>query len=337
MPDGMTATHPPVPSAITQYFLPEELGESEALSAWEQRNNQSARGAGNSRLAYKPVLLGQATVRYQDKKTSLYTARTYAFMIPDVPSTGLVHWEDYPADPVNPRDVSGTPLKENAIFAEPPAALIDEKRMKALEREMKDMLYNTANLTLPFNPHLKIYGNPDEDYSVFQSNVQQAAREGRDEEVDKLTSKYDNLLDKMEDKLRRKLRELDAEKKELGDRKREELFTAGEAALSLLKGRTAYTLSRASRATRMRRQTVEDLSESEEVIQEIEAEMRELEQQFDQELQQINDRWVSIANTVEDYLVTPYKKDIHIEMFGVGWVPSWAVNINGQMVLIEAI
>ncbi|MEO0563271.1 MAG: hypothetical protein AAF125_14275, partial [Chloroflexota bacterium] len=123
----------------------------------------------------------------------------------------------------------------------------------------------------------------------------------------------------------------------LGDRKREELFTAGEAALSLLRGRTAYTLSRTSRATRMRRQTVEDLAESEEVIQEIEAEMRELEVQFDQELQQINDRWVAIANTVEDYLVTPYKKDVHIELFGVAWVPSWAVQINGQIVLIEAI
>ena len=337
IPEGMKQAQPPVPSAINTYFLPEKLGEGEALRAWEEQNNTSARGAGNAQLAYKPVLLGQASVRYQDKKTSLYTARTYTFMIPELPSAGLVHWEDYAANPVDLREISGDPLRERALYAEIPAPMIDEKRMKALERELKDMLYNTANLTLPFNPHLKIYGNPDEDFSVFQSRVHQAAREGRDAEVDKLTSKYDNLLDKMDDKMRRKIRELEAEKKELGDRKREELFTAGEAALSLLRGRTTYTLSRASRATRMRRQTVEDLSESEEVLQEIESEMRELEQQFDQELQQINERWVQIANTVEDYLITPYKKDIHMELFGVAWVPSWAVNINGRMVLIEAI
>ncbi|MEL7234002.1 MAG: hypothetical protein AAGK74_05870, partial [Chloroflexota bacterium] len=140
----------------------------------------------------------------------------------------------------------------------------------------------------------------------------------------------------MDDKLRRKIRELDAEKKEIGDRKREELFTAGEAALSLLRGRTAYTLSRASRATRMRRQTSEDLKESEEVIVEIENEIGELEQQFEVELGQLNERWAAIANTVEDYLVTPYKKDIHTELFGVVWVPYWFASIGGQPTLIEA-
>ena len=112
---------------------------------------------------------------------------------------------------------------------------------------------------------------------------------------------------------------------------------AGEAVFSLLKGRTAYTLSRASRATRMRRQTDEDLTESEEVIAEIESEIIELEQQFEQELHQLNERWASIANTVEDYLITPYKKDIHVELFGIGWIPHWFAMVNGQPVMIPAI
>jgi hypothetical protein len=327
---------PALPSAISQYFLPETIGQTDALQAWEQRSGTSARGAGQARLVYKPAVFGQANLRYQDKKTSLYTARTYAFRIDDLPSAGLIHWEEYATDPINAREVSGTPLAQGALFADVPASMQDDKRIKALEKEMVDMLYNTANLTLPLNPHLKIYGNPDEDYSVFQSRVHQAAREQRDAEVDKLTAKYENLLDRMDDKMRRKIRELDAEKKEIGDRKREELFTAGEAALSLLRGRTAYTLSRASRATRMRRQTSEDLKESEEVILEIEQEMAELEQQFEVELNQLNERWAAIANTVEDYLVTPYKKDIHTELFGVTWFPHWYAIINGQPVLMPA-
>jgi vacuolar-type H+-ATPase subunit H len=324
-------------SAITQYFLPEVLTERDALAQWEQRTNSSARGAAPARLGYRPMLLGQSTVRYQDKKTSLYTARTYTFMIPDLPATGLIHWEDYATEQLDPRKVAGTPLMQNALFGEVPSALQDDKRLKGLQGEMVDMLYNTANLTLPLNPHLKIYGNPDEEFSVFQSRVHQTARELRDAEVDKLTAKYENLLDKLDDKMRRKVRELDAEKKELGDRKREELFTAGEAALSLLRGRTTYTLSRASSATRMRRQTDEDLKESEEVLAEIEKEMAEVEQQFELELQQLNQRWVTIANTVEDYLITPFKKDIHVELFGVGWVPVWITTVNGALIVVEAI
>jgi len=111
----------------------------------------------------------------------------------------------------------------------------------------------------------------------------------------------------------------------------------GEAAFSLLKGRTTYTLSRASRATRMRRQTDEDLTESEEVIAEIQREIAELEQQFEVELHQLNERWAGIANTVEDYLVTPYKKDIHVELFGIGWIPHWFTMVNGQPMMMPAI
>ena len=336
IPNEFQPTQPALPSSISQYFLPENLSQTEALQQWEQGANRSAHAAGNARIAYKPVVFGQANVRYQDKKTSLYTARNYAFRIDDLPAAGLLHWEDYAVEPINPREVSGEPLHENALFKEVPATMQNEKRFKTLEKELKDMLYNTANLTLPFNPHLKIYGNPDEDYSVFQSNVMQAAREERDAEVDQLTAKYEKALDSLDDKLRRKIRELDAEKKEIRDRKLEEIFTAGEAAIGLLRGRTHYTLSRASRATRMRRQTTEDLTESEQVILEIEAEIAETEQSFEQELQQINERWAEIANTVEDYLVTPYKKDIHIELFGVAWMPYWLTTIGGQPELLSA-
>ena len=178
-------------------------------------------------MAYKPVILGQSNVRYQDKKTSLYTARVYAFQIDELPQTGLIHWEEHVADPIDAKRISGSPLVANPLFAELPTPMTDATRIKNLQKEMVDMLYNTANLTLPLNPHLKIYGNPDEEFSVFQSQVHQAARESRDAEVDKLTAKYENLMDKMDDKLRRKIRELDAEKKELGDRRREELFTSG--------------------------------------------------------------------------------------------------------------
>lgn len=333
---GFSPTQPALPSAITQYFLPERLSEGQALQAWEQRNNTSARGVGQMQLAYQPMLLGQATVRYQDKKTMLYTARTYAFKIPELPATGLIHWEDYAADPIDPRNVSGSPLRQGAMFASPPVSLTDPKRLKDVERELVDRLYNTAKLTLPFNPHLKMYGSPEEEFSVFQGRVYQTAREQRDAEVDKLTKRYEGLMDTLEDKLRRKIRELEAEKKELSDRKRQEIFTAGEAALSLLRGRTTYTLSRVSSATRMRRQTDEDLKESNDVIGEMEREMAELEQKFELELQQLNQKWANIANTFEEYLITPYKKDIQLEMFGVGWVPKWMAYINGQLVLIDA-
>src|SRR5690606_39899367 len=64
-------------------------------------------------------------------------------------------------------------------------------------------------------------------------------------------------------------RELRADQKEQQELQREELFTWGEAALSLLNGRTAYTLSRVSRARRYKGQAQEGVRESHEVMGDI--------------------------------------------------------------------
>ena len=38
----------------------------------------------------------------------------------------------------------------------------------------------------------------------------------------------------------------------------------------------------------------------------------------------------------EDYRVTPYKKDIYLGVFGIGWKPNWLVQVNGQLTIIPA-
>ncbi len=190
---------------------------------------------------------------------------------------------------------------------------------------------------IPYNPTLKLYGDPNAAQGEFLSQAAQAAREQRDQEIDKVTADYEKVVDKLEDRRERKVRELEAERKELADRRREQLYTTGEAVLSLLRGRTTYTLSRSSRARRYTRQTEEDLTESEEVIRDIDQELDDLQTKFEADLREVNDKWGKIANETEDYLVTPYKKDIHIDLFGVGWMPNWYAIVNSQEVLLPAL
>ncbi len=335
-PQGFTAAQPPVPSTTRQFFLPATINSQQAMSQWQQRTGAIvAGGVATPQLAYKPVLLGQAAVRYQQRSSSVYTARTYAFHVQDVERSGLIHWEQYQAPTVDTRSIASAAAGP-AIFGELPGGLTDAKRLKALEGELTDFLYNTARLSIPHNPTLNIYGDPDRDFSEYQALVQQAAREKRDAEIDKVSAKYQQLIDKLENQMTRKERELRAEKLELRDRKREELYTTGEAALSLFKGRTTYTLSRMSQATRMRRQTNEDLKESREVLRDIDREMDALEKRYEAELQQINDKWAQVAASTQEYLITPLKKDIQIELFGIGWIPYWYLLANGQALLLTA-
>ena len=138
------------------------------------------------------------------------------------------------------------------------------------------------------NPTLKLYGDPDAEPGAFQSQTVQAAREGRDAEIDKVTANFEKVIDRLEDRRQRKERELSAEKKELADRKREQLFTTGEAFFSLLKrAHDLHPVAHQPGTAVYTRQTQEDLRESKDVISELDQEMDELEQQVQQALQQV--------------------------------------------------
>jgi hypothetical protein len=335
LPEGFSNNKMSVTSRISEYFLPPQLNPNDAATQWSQQTGSAPGNVGGARLIYSPLLLAQAVVRYQDRKANVYTARVYTYAVPKLRQAGLIRWEEHQIQPIDARNIEDQP-QDNAGFSDVPSALTDSTRMKDIKREVTDMLYNTAMLVVPFNPELKIYGSPDSDFNEFQAAVQQAAREERDAEMDKTSQKYAGQMEKLEEQLKRKDMELRAEQKELRDRKREELFTTGEALLSLWKGRTNYTLSRMSRATRYRRQTKEDISESHETLEDLEREIVELEQDFERVLQGINDKWAQIADRTEEHVINPYKKDIQLELFGIGWFPAWYVVINGTPTIVNA-
>ncbi|GAB4571496.1 MAG: DUF87 domain-containing protein [Anaerolineae bacterium] len=334
-PGGFSSTRPVVPSAIAQFFIPDSTPLRTAIANWERQYGFQAQRYDGGTLVYRPFLLAQASVRYQDRKTGVNTVRRIAYHVPDVPRTGFVRWEQYRATPVDPASVAHEPYSA-AIFAEVPAVLTDPRRMKELAGEVADQIYHAAALTVLYSPTLKVYSDPDASRREFRVMLQALAREQRDAEVDKIAARYEAKLDKLDQRLRREIRELDEDRAELADRRREQLFTAGEAALSLFRGRTTYTLSRYSRTQRYSRQTQLDVRESEQEIAALEDQIEQVTQEMEAALRAVNEKWTQVAAEAEEYRITPYKKNVYLEMFGIGWLPFWYVMLNGQPVLLPA-
>lgn len=329
LPGGFSQSQPALTSSIDQYFLPTTITSQEAFG-------RAAAPTGQISLAYLPVLLAQSTVRYQHRASSIYTTRQYAFHVADLQSSGLIHWDEHQAPVVDTRQVARQPFGQ-AIFAEVPSGLMDARRLSGIQTELIDFLYSTARLIVPQHTQFKLFGDPDKDPSEFQAQVMHLAREKRDEEVQKLSVRYGDAMDKLEDRLRRKERELEAEKMELRDRRREQLYTTGEAIFSLMRGRTNYTLSRMSRTTRYKRQTEVDLKESRDVIGELERQMLTLEEEYQQKLQEVTDRWAAVATRIDELTLTPFKKDIGFDLYGVGWIPHYyALTASGQPIIAPA-
>lgn len=335
LPEGLNAAPPPVPSSTPQYYLPSTIAMEQAIRLWERQTGISARGYGGATLMYRPVLLAQVQVRYADRKSEVNTVLPYAFHVPHVPRAGLIHWDEYRAPYVDPRELSHTPFME-AAYGDLSPGLADSRRLTELKREIVDYLYQTASLTIMHNPELDLYAQPGMSRRDFLVQAQTIARQARDEELDRVMRQYDKRFDDLEAKLRKKARELAAEQQQLDTVRNEEMFTAGEAVLSLLRGRTTYTLSRVSRARRYKNYAQEDLAETEQAIAELEAQLDDLHAQMEAALHGIQEKWARAAAVVEDYRITPYKKDIYLDAFGIGWKPHWMIVINGQQQLIPA-
>ncbi|MFN8530912.1 MAG: DUF87 domain-containing protein [Anaerolineae bacterium] len=334
-PNGFSVTQPPLSGTASQIFVPADLTAEQAMRAYEQRTGIISTGFGGAVLAYRPVLLAQATVRYQDRKTQVFTAREYGFRVPNIERSGMIRWEEFHSAPVDVRRVSGEPFQK-AFFGDLSAGLTDTKRMTALRGELLDVLYTTARLVVPYNAALDMYGNPDREFSEFSAQVQQTVRERRDAEVDALTKKYEKVLDGLDDKYKVIVQRLEGERRELASNRREELFTTGEAVLGLLRGRTSFTLSRMSRASVYKNRSKSQVDLHELSMQQIEDEVEQTKQEFETKLREVNDKWAKIATQNDDYQISPYKKDIVMDLFGIGWIPYWYVVVNGQGSLLPA-
>jgi chromosome segregation ATPase len=114
----------------------------------------------------------------------------------------------------------------------------------------------------------------------------------------------------------------------------EEYGTHAETVLGLF-GRRKKSLSRSLSKRRMTEKAQADVKESIQAIEEYEKQIKDIQADKEEALDEANERWEEIASQVSDIQVTPYKKDILVEMFGVAWFPHYVVKNEGQIMELQ--
>ncbi len=322
----ISQTRPKAPKGVKEFFISNELTISETL----KREGVSSSAYEIKGAVYRPALLAQADVRIVDRKSGIDTALTIAYLEPRPDRRGFVRWGELTArdEPIASPDAN--PLAE-AYFAELGSPLNDAKVVKDLEKDFIDYIYTSVSLTLPFNSKLKIVASPEMTEEEFISKCRQAAQEGQDEESEKLRDKYEAKLMRVQDKLKKEERELAEDRADHSARKLEEMATAAENILGLFSGsRSKRRVSSSMTKRRMTSTARADVQESLDVIEEYQEDLREIAVELQDELDEIQARWDDIAAEIDEKVITPYKKDIHIDLFGIGWAPYWRIVLDGD-------
>lgn len=322
-----SASRPKVPSVADEYFWPLELRLRDSAEAWHTSLPLDAEEVG---VLYRPALLAQAQIRFTNRKYNLATELVRTALVANPDRRGVVRWDDYLFQKsLSERDFARQPQRD-ARFDTVDAPLSDSTALRSLKSDFTDWGYRDTTVTVRVNEQLKIYAGPDVTDSEFDKMCDDAARDLLEAELKKLQATYDRKEDAIKTKLKREERELAEDEAEHAARKREETGKHIETVIGFFTSKRRSVSSSLTKR-RLTEKARLDVEESKQQISEYE---RELEQLADDEAAAVDDleeKWAEIADDVDEIEVSPYKKDVYLDLFGIVWLPHYLVKSDERV------
>jgi len=299
---GYSGNAPLLPSSVRQFYMPA--------------------AAGVSRIGYDPVVLAQASVSILDQKRDVDFKEEYLLAI-DPPREGFAaQWDGASKLELGSSDLLANPVS-GAMFGTLPASVNSSQKLNALKVQLSDHLYMNTRVTLFYSEKLKVYSRVGESFDDFQARLKEVANEERDEQIEKLTDRYEVKMERLEVRLGKEERELEEDKAEVSGRKREEIVSAAESVIGFLIGRrSTRVISQASRRRRMSRHASDDVNESEETIELYREQLEELKDELLEDVEEIQMKWADEVEEIDEFHVKPRRADIRVSMIALGWRPN---------------
>ena len=323
---------PVVPGSISVHHLPVELTPEKALEAAGKSISGEIK---QPAILYRPALTAQARVAFLDRKFGISQEKVYTVCIDEMKRKGLVRWENFLTEPINLDRLTDSPRAEAQYESLDNLAVEDSKYVKSLQSDFEDWIYRTQTVKIRRHEDLEFVAGPSVSESDFKKMLAEAAEAKEEAEIEAIKAKYEEKLDKLEEKLQDELEDLEEDKQELGHRRMEEVGKGLENIMGLFAGRRR-SISTSLTKRRMTSKAKADLEASEKDVKEIEEDMKEMEGELQEELEAVKDHWEDALDNVVEETVSPYKKNIFIELFGLLWIPHYVFKNNGEKIIVPA-
>jgi hypothetical protein len=308
-----------IPSGIAEYFLPQNQSLAQAC--------QSAGRPAVAKAAsfYRPSLFAQAKVRFLERKYRIdrTEARTALVLQPD--KRGVIRWQEFPAAAVDESALPKNPAA-GAGFAALESPLSDAKMLRDLEKDFLDWAYRESALTLRVNEELRVAAGPEVSGADFDRMCSEAAAAAARSGSAKQAAALDRKLDSLRQKLAREELELKQDQTEMAQRTIEEVGTAADNILGLLTHRSRR-LTTSLTKRRLTAKAAGEVEESKQTIEQLKADIAELEKKKSELADEARQ---AVARPVEITL-TPAKKNVYVELFGVAWVPYYRLEDGTEL------
>jgi hypothetical protein len=214
-------------------------------------------------------------------------------------------------------------------FADLPSELAREKNYPIFERQLAEHLYRTESLNIWTSAVLHESSRPGETPDRFRQRLGPSANAMRDEAREKLEAKHFAKLAKLEAEIKKHETNVSTQKWQFFAKIGSFLWMIAEFALRALgKGRRGRPRS-PEVAFRQAAKERGDQSSAQIDLDEARERKKRLEQDYQQELQELDATYATSNLSLEMVEIKPRKSDVEIGRVSLVWLP-WRISAEGQ-------
>ncbi len=334
LPDGYTGAPAELGPTVAQVYVPLTVSRAAAAQAAARQLGGATTPRG-ARLVYEPVVAGIATVRYIDRKLQVDAAVETRLLGRLGEGLERVDWGR--AEPMAAAAGALLPAPESPPDADGPSfGPVPDKAdsaadLKRIAADLADWLYAGSRLKLTTHAGLGVAQKPGETDRDFMARLQQAARERRDAEIDKIEDDLGDDVARVADQIRRQETALAKDEAEAAARKQHELVNLGAGVLGMLFGRrrgATGTLNSALTKRRMTSRATAEVEEGREQVATLTERKAALEAELQARLDEVTRKWDAVADELTTVELAPRRSDIDVQAVALAWLPEWWITFD---------
>ncbi len=284
------------------------------------------RAAKDSRLVYRPALLGEGTMRFS--KASL----------------DLEHWVDtrrlVRCDRGFPQDLweDSEPLPESAelvkepeegfTFKDLPDEMLGKAKYRSFASQLKDYMYRHCSLTLYRSVLLDEYAKDATTRGEAVAYFQHRFHEEKDRLEEKLRDKIQSKIKTLEGKLESAQERIDREAAQSSTSMMSAAATLGQSILGSFLGGRRTGMSTVIRSAARANQQRDDVKRAEQAMDLLRDDIHALEESLRADIDQLNETYDTDHIELDTSEIPPRKGDLKAQTPSIVWVP-WEIDPDG--------
>ena len=274
---------------------------------------------------YRAALLAEVDLHYARAALGLDTWERVVCVSPlpaDVPPNP---WET--AETYSALDVSAEP-DPGLEFGELPGAAARPASYRAWKSALKGYLYKNRPLELYRCAAPKLVSEAGENEADFRVRLREAARDARDEQVEKLRNKFATRLARLDAKIGKAEERVEREESQYSQQKMQTAISVGATVLDAFLGRKKLSRRSMGRATTAMRgagrasRERDDIRRAAESVAVLRGQRAEMEEEFARETETVRERFDVDGLELETVAIAPRKADINIQRVALAWLPG---------------